>query len=270
MKLRNLFEFFGFKGKPQHYSYDIVEFDLKDFGVVRYAQWKHPAESRKVLTSELVEKYKTYVSEGDFCVDIGAHSGDTSLPMGLAAGQTGCVLALEPNPYVYHVLEKTARANPHLANVIPMMAAAGKKNGFMEFEYSDSGFCNGGRHENMSFLDHGHAYRQKVFSIDLEKELRSDFQMFLPKLSFMKVDAEGYDLYVLLSIEGIVKQYRPVIKAEVFKKTGKKYREDLLGFFEKLNYSVYKIEAEPVEKGEELNMENLFLGTHYDILALPN
>ena len=34
---------------------------------------------------------------------IGAHIGDTTLPIALAAGKKGFVLALEPNPYVFHV-----------------------------------------------------------------------------------------------------------------------------------------------------------------------
>ncbi len=69
--------------------------------------------------------------------------------MALAVGRSGCVLALEPNPFVYHVLEKNARANRSAANIIPMMAAATEKEGFMQFAYSDSGFCNGGRHEDI-------------------------------------------------------------------------------------------------------------------------
>jgi FkbM family methyltransferase len=270
VKLRNILEFFGFKGKPKKYSYELVEFNLEHFGVVRYAQWNHPAESRKAITSQLVEGYQGYIAEGDFCIDIGAHSGDTTLPMALAAGKSGCVLALEPNPYVYHVLQKTARANPRLTNIFPLMAAAGKEEGFMEFEYSDSGFCNGGRHENMPFLVHGHAFRQRVFSIDLEKELRSDFESFLPRLSFLKVDAEGYDLYILLSIERIILEYRPIIKAEVFKKTSSEYRQDLLRFFEMANYSAYRIDSEPLGKGEKLTSETISNQTHYDILALPN
>ena len=67
---------------------------------------KPPSESSKVITSELVDQYRTYVKKGDFCIDVEAHTGDTSLPIGLAAGQEGFVLAFEPNPHVYHVLEK--------------------------------------------------------------------------------------------------------------------------------------------------------------------
>ena len=270
MKLKNIFEFLGFRRKPRHYFYEIADFDLDPFGSVKYAQWKHPAESKKIITSELVKGYQAYVREGDFCIDIGAHSGDTTLPIALAAGKSGCVLAMEPNPYVFHVLQKTARANLGLTNILPLMAAAGKREAFMEFEYSDAGFCNGGRHENISFLEHGHAYRLSVFSVDLEKELRTDFASFLPRFSFLKVDAEGYDLYVLKSLKDLITEFRPVIKAEVFKKTSEEYRKDMLAFFEKADYSLFRIEEEPLGKGEELTMENLSSQTHYDILALPD
>ena len=83
----------------------------------------------------MVDAYREILKEGDFCIDIGAQTGDTTLPMAVAAGVEGCALALEPNPYVYHVLEKNARANNHVANIKTMMAAAGTYEGFMKFEY---------------------------------------------------------------------------------------------------------------------------------------
>ena len=49
MKLKNIFEFLGFRRKPRHYFYEIADFDLDPFGSVKYAQWKHPAESKKSL-----------------------------------------------------------------------------------------------------------------------------------------------------------------------------------------------------------------------------
>jgi len=247
-----------------------MECSIKNIGPVKYAQWLHPNVSEQIINTDLVDNYREYIKEGDFCIDIGAHCGDTSLPMGLAAGKAGCVLALEPNPFVYPVLEKTARSNSHIANIKTIMAAAGLKEGFMEFEYSDSGFCNGGRHENISALKHGHAFNQTVFAINLEQELKSDYAAFLPKLSFIKIDSEGYDLYILQSIQGVVDEFRPVIKAEVFKKTDYNYRNQLLNFLLDRDYAVFKISSEPVAKGEPLTHNNIDVGTHYDILALPN
>jgi FkbM family methyltransferase len=270
VKLKNLFQLLGFRGKHRHYPYEVLDYDLGNGDVVHFAQWKHPVESVKKITADLVTGYRRYIRNGDFCLDIGAHSGDTTLPMAVAAGKDGCVLALEPNPFVFHVLEKNARANTHLTNIQTMMAAAASDEGFMEFQYSDSGFCNGGCYEGMSVFSHGHAYKQEVFSVNLEKELRSDYSHLLHRLSFIKIDTEGYDLYVIKTIEGILREFRPVVKTEVFKKTNSQYRFDLLSLFQKLGYTVYKIKAEPLVTDVELTSDNLNPGSHYDILAVPD
>ena len=269
MRARNLVQLLGIRGGARHYPYEMVPYEIGQGETVRFPQWTHPAESTKVMTPRLVDAYRALISEGDFCVDIGAHSGDTALPMAVAAGRTGCVLALEPNPFVYPVLEKTRRANAHLTHIQTIMAAAAAEEGFMEFEYSDSGYCNGGRHHGISPFRHGHAFKLKVFAINLEAELRSDFAALLPRLRFIKVDAEGYDLEVLKSIEGVVREFRPVIKAEVFKKTDRAYREGMLEYFRGLDYSVKKIREDPLAEGADLTMESLGAGEHYDILARP-
>ena len=266
MKIRSIMNLLGIKVKPKHYGYEIEEHDLGDKGVIRYARWQHP----KSYPMESVDSYQDILNEGDFCIDIGAQVGDTSLPMGVAVGVSGCVLALEPNPFVYHVLEKNARTNAHLANIKPLFAAAADKNGFLEFNYSDAGFCNGGGHEGISKLKHGHTFSQTVYCIDLEKELQEDFGDLLPKLKYIKVDAEGNDLYILRSLYSTIKQFRPIIKAEVFKGTSLDYRLKLLSFMEELNYSVHKAEENPIRAGVLLTKNNLTEWQHYDVLCLPN
>ena len=64
----------------------------------------HPYDMPKSITQPAVDAIRQFVSPGDFVIDIGAHSGDTTVPMALAAGQGGCTLALEPNRYVFKVL----------------------------------------------------------------------------------------------------------------------------------------------------------------------
>lgn len=166
--------------------------------------------------------------------------------------------------------KKNARANTHVANIDTMLAAASDEDSFIEFEYSDAGFCNGGRHEGISVLKHGHPFKQEVFCVNLAKELHEDYAEYLPRLRFIKVDTEGYDLYVLKAIENIVGEYRPVIKAEIYKKTDKQYRVQLLEFFNNHGYVVRKINSEPLAMGVELTRENLDVGKHYDVLALPS
>ena len=271
MKLRNVFEFLGFRTKIKRYQYQIFDYNTEGGGaLIRYAQWMHPNETKKTGFPDLAKLYQRYLNKGDFCIDIGAHTGDTTIPMAVAVGREGCVLALEPNPYVYHVLEKNARINTQVCNIRTILAAALEEEGFIEFEYSDSGFCNGGRHKGISVLKHGHPYKLKVFGINLKEELESDFSEYLPKLKLVKVDAEGYDLYILRSISSILKSYSPIIKAEVYKKTDLQYRRDFISFLvEDIAYRVYRLKSEPLEFGEELTKDNLCDYDHYDIICFP-
>ncbi len=268
MKAKNLLQIVGFRSKPKHYLYTKSEQPL-DVGMVNYFRWEHPSETKKSIPQKLVDGYRSVIKEGDFCIDIGAHTGDTTLPMAVAAGLTGKVLALEPNPFVYHVLEKNIRGNRAITNISSILGAATFEEKFIEFEYSDSGFCNGGRHESISMMQHGHVYKQEVFGINLEKELNDDFKEWLPKLKFIKIDAEGYDLSILKSIVNLVEKYRPYIKAEMFSKTSTAYRNDILSFFKERNYDLFKIAEEPLEKGPELTTENLNDWRQYDVIGVP-
>jgi len=158
LQIRNIYELLGFRKKSKHYRYDINNFDLGNNIKIDYAQWLHPAESKKCITNEMVDAYKEILNTGDCCIDVGAHTGDSTIPMALAVGKSGCVLALEPNPYVYHVLEKNARTNRHILNIKPLMAAVSTEEGFLEFEYSDPGYCNGGRHEGIPFWNRSESH----------------------------------------------------------------------------------------------------------------
>jgi FkbM family methyltransferase len=270
LKIRNLFQLLGFRGRSRRYLYHVADFVIQNGTVVRYAQWLHPAESPKQITGDQVLAYREFVRPGDFCIDIGAHTGDSTLPMAIAAGPTGFTLALEPNPFVYHVLEKNARANRGIANIHTMMAAATQGECFMQFEYSDSGFCNGGRHEGISPFSHGHAFTLDVFGINLSKELRESYGDLLPRLRFVKVDAEGYDLEVVRTIQEIIREFRPHMKVEVYKKSSKAYRKELFSIFLDSRYSIYKVEREPIGRGPLLSLADVDSWKHYDILCVPD
>lgn len=268
IRFNRLFRILGLRSQPRHYAYALENIGEGE-GI--YAHWLHPKVKKKTKTIiNAVFDYQRILKTGDFCIDIGAQTGDTTLPMALAVGKEGCVLALEPNPYSYHVLEKNARANRHITTIYTMMAAAGPHPGFMEFEYSDAGFCNGGRHEGISVWRHGNAYKLKVFCVNLEQELRDDFSDVLPRLRFIKVDTEGYDLSVLRSLANVIRDYRPIVKAEVYKQTDSLYRRDILSFFLTRGYSVFRMDAEPAGCGPRLTENMLEERKHYDILCFPN
>ena len=103
MKLKEFFYILGIKPKVKQWGYIIKNFQLSKYGAVEYAQWLHPSEAKNTIAEDALNELSSFIKKGDFCIDIGAHSGDTTIPMALCVGKTGCVLALEPNKYVYPV-----------------------------------------------------------------------------------------------------------------------------------------------------------------------
>ena len=58
--------------------------------------------------------FTTYLTQGDTAIDIGAHNGVYSLLMAAKCGDTGHVVAFEPDPYAREVLEKNLGLNPEI------------------------------------------------------------------------------------------------------------------------------------------------------------
>src|SRR3954467_5202953 len=200
------------------YGYDVRQFRLPHDGLVEYAQWRHPYDMPKTILQEAVERLRQFISPGDFVIDIGAHSGDTSVPMALAAGPSGCTLAIEPNPYVYKVLAANAALNGTKTNIVPRCCAATQDDGDFVFHYSDASFCNGGFKSQQRWRLYRRKYPLTIRGKNLWRMLHGDFADWLPKLTYIKVDAEGYDRAILASILPVLRERRPVVRTEVFRK----------------------------------------------------
>lgn len=268
MKVRDFAHLLGWRPRPRTYGSEVRTFDLALDGPVQYAQWLHPGERPKVIHQEVVEELRRFIRPGDVAIDIGAHTGDSTIPIALAAGPSGRVLALEPNPYVYAVLDRNAGLNAGKTSIIPMNFAATAASGPIEFEYSDAGFCNGGRHEGISRWRHGHAFTLKVQGVNLEHYLEAYLPDLVPRLRFIKVDAEGYDLTVLESLAGLIDRTRPFIRAEVFKLTTAEQRTRLHRFFSARDYDVFRLAGEADYRGERLDAADMTRWAHFDVFGV--
>jgi len=269
MKVSRLVHLLGVRPKPRIYGDDVCAFDLPDDGRVEYAQWLHPRETPKTIAQEMVDELRRFLRPGDVAIDIGAHTGDSTIPIALAVGATGCVLALEPNPFVFPVLAKNAQLNAAKTHIVPLMFAATSEDGRVEFEYSDAGFCNGGRHEGMSRWRHGHAFPLTVEGRNLPSYLHRQYPHLLPKLTYIKVDAEGYDRTILTTLAGVIAARRPYIKAEVYAHANRPQRERLLQFFVEQSYEVHRVESETNYRGQVLGQADLMRWRHFDVFCTP-
>lgn len=269
MKLREIAGLLGWRRAPVTYGFQIRRFDLPSDGPIEYAQWLHPGESAKVIRQEVVDHLRGFIAPGDVVIDIGAHSGDSSVPLALAAGPSGRVLALEPNPYVFPVLERNAALNVGRTSIVALNFAATAVSGPVTFEYSDAGFCNGGRHQGISRWRHAHAFPLTVRGEHLPTYLQAEMPELIERIRFIKVDAEGGDLEVLESLAGLIDRQRPCIRAEVYRHTGEARRRALLRFLVSRSYEVYRIEHETEYLGEKVLEGDLMRWRHFDVFAVP-
>ena len=269
MKLREVLYLLGFRPKPRTYPYEVVTFDLPDEGQVSYARWRHPAESEKKIRQSTVDRLREFIRPGDVAIDVGAHTGDTTLPMAMAAGPDGAVLALEPNPFVFPVLQANARLNRDRTRIIPRMFAATPEPGRFTFEYSDPGYCNGGRHQGIGRWRHGHAFELEVRGVHLESWMERHHPELIPRLRYLKVDTEGWDYEVLVSMRGLIRERTPYIRAEVYRHLDRERRTRLFDFFADLGYGVHLMEGEEGKVGRRLARDEMDLRAHFDVFGVP-
>jgi len=258
------------KKSLHEYGWEVKQFNLHPYGLVEYAQWMHPYEHPKIIDNDSVLFCQQFIKKGDLVIDIGAHTGDTALPMALCAGSEGIVLALEPNRYVYKILEQNSKLNKALTNIKPLNFAATDTEGTFTFNYSDASFCNGGFFQRIKNQKHGHKHTLEVEGKNLEKYLLANYAEQLPKLSFIKVDAEGFDKEILKSIYTIIKTYKPTIVSECNKHLIDEERFELFDILHSIGYSLkmtdnfQSLNNTAIEKKEDM-----LLWKHFDFIASP-
>jgi len=269
MKLKHIFNLLPFR-KTKTFPYELTVHKTK-YGEINYAQWLHPSEKRKAFSNDVLDFYSNYIKKGDLVIDIGAHTGDTTLLYGILAGKDGVVVAFEPNEYVFKVLNKNVSINIDSMSIIPYQFAAGNGSEDLIFNYSDFGFCNGGKLSEFKMFKHGHFAKLKVQSINIAKLLKSNILAnMIDKLSFIKIDTEGNDLYILQALKEILKDKKPVIQTEIYKLLPHEKRITTITFLNDIGYNVFKLDDKTYSL-DAITIDNLSDtgNTHFDIIAIP-
>ena len=269
VKLKDIPRALGLKSAAREYPTEIEQLTLPGEGAIRFAHWLHPGESRKTVTQESVDALRTFLRAGDAAIDIGAHTGDSTLPMALAVGRTGTVFALEPNPYVFKVLALNATLNPASTHIEPLMFAAMPEDGEFEFEYSDEGYCNGGFHQAVSAWTHGHFSKLRVQGRNLTAYLKANAPEALAKVRFVKIDTEGFDRSVARTLADLLKASRPYLKTEIYKHMPGDERAGYFGDLRSLGYRLFKCDDVEYRGEALLEPADLSKWRHFDVFAVP-
>ena len=273
LKAKEFIYLLGLKPKPKTFGFVIETHDLSREGRIEVARWLHPDAYpiKPVQVQAAVDQLRRFLRAGDVAIDIGAHTGDTTLPIALAVGATGRVLGLEPNPYVFPVLERNASLNPAKTSILPLNFAAMRTDGSYEFQYGEEGYCNGGFHEGMSKWLHGSAFKVRVEGRNVHAFLTGQHPDLIPRLRFIKIDAEGFDLPILETLEDLVRRQRPFLQVEMFslRKSTAAYRLALYDFLIRHGYEVHRLDGDANYLGDRITPENLMRWNVYDVFCIP-
>jgi FkbM family methyltransferase len=147
---------------------------------------------------------------GMVCIDVGANEGLYTLFASRRVGPTGLVLALEPSSREYERLIRNLWLN-QASNVVAVKAAASERSGCAELHIAEPGH---GGHNTLG------RFAYPVRAVAKEKvELLSLDQLYmccpLPRVDFIKIDAEGSELSVIRGAHGLLERFRPLLQVEI-------------------------------------------------------
>jgi FkbM family methyltransferase len=226
----------------QHYGTRVDLFKLNNGETVEFANWLNPLIKPEEITQGEIDFFRKYITPGTFCIDIGANIGDKTVPMAIAAGGDGLVLGFDPNPAVFKVLEANSRLNVGKANIVPLQFAATETNKQFYFASSEASMSNGGLIEDLNDSFHGkYKLKEPIRGVNLAEYLQEHYAEWLQKFSFIKLDAEGFDYFILKTLIPLVKKHHPTIIMEVYHRISAQTRSDIFSLLKELDYTIFNI-----------------------------
>lgn len=173
---------------------------------------------------------------GTEIIEVGANNGNFTIEFAELVGDEGRVYAFEPQRIVFQQLCGNIFLNG-LDNVYTFNAAVGHENGIVGVENVDY-------HQNgpVNFGD-VHVVNDKHTQISIPLLTLDSIEF--SKLSMIKIDVQGFEVYVIRGAIETIKQYRPFIFVEVEDDQLSKYgfsEHDLIKEIEQLNYTVIRFQ----------------------------
>jgi len=226
----------------QEYPPKIEVFDLGKYGFIEFANWSNPLVEQIKIDSPMVEFFNQFIKEGDLVIDIGANIGDTTVPMALCAGKKGMTIGFDPNPFVLKILRKNASLNKDKYTLEPQPFAISTHDEEFFFISSEASFANGAISSTKESQHGKFVQPEKVYGVNLKAFLETKYANWIDKLSFIKIDTEGYDKEIIKSIGDLILEHQPVIIAESFGALSEEGKIELYDVIKSKGYDIFYFE----------------------------
>jgi FkbM family methyltransferase len=189
----------------------------------------------KIFETEIIEIARQYISLGSVVLDIGANFGQMTLIFAELVGEEGSVFSFEADDFVFSILEKNIAVSK-CQNINPVCKAVYDKDGQTMF-FPTPDFKRFGSYGSYGLAPNALSGR-KVETLTI------DSLNIQTPISFMKVDVQGSDLFVLKGATETIKRYQmPIIfeYEEQFNDDFHTSLDDYLRFIESIDYKIEKI-----------------------------
>ncbi len=179
--------------------------------------------ARSIPEFFLIKKIKKILPDNIVMIDVGGNSGGI---FSLFLDKSKLIYVFEPIPSLYKTIENSILVNNE-KKVVLIKKALGNSNEFVSMlDNNNSSVVNG-------------ATNAEVLTVEmsaLDIELKS-----LQKIDFIKIDVEGFELFVLEGSQKILKEKRPFLLLELhpfFIQNFDKNYTDVINFIENCNYKI--------------------------------
>lgn len=196
---------------------------------------------------ELIDRV---VREGDTAIDIGANFGLWAYYLSRAAGPSGRVYSFEPIPFTARTFKLIARGLGFTRNVELVAKGCGEAAGNVVFSVPvmETGAISAGlvhmrgRNDDRPGREK-HARFPKTKDVECEVVTIDEFLPDVQRVSLLKCDVEGADLYALRGARETLKKHKPVVIVEItpwFLEGFGLSAGDVVSFFDELGYRCYR------------------------------
>ena len=187
-------------------------------------------------------------------VDVGANQGEFSL-FASSKIKNGKVLSFEPVSSNINLLKKNIELNNFTQIELFEFGLLDIETDLPVYTSEDE-ILNSGRHEGLSTLypDDYRSVQEEIIQLKVFDDL---FFSNLERLDFIKIDIEGAELPALKGMLKTITKFKPQILIEISSETIKNTNyefEELLGFFENLNYQAYSLFRGNLVKENDLKL----------------
>lgn len=187
-----------------------------DGHTLRYVPGTRPVRLRYSRSPNSVARYdalqaawlSTHLTEGDTVIDVGAHHGAYTVLMAAKCGQTGHVVAIEPDPYSRRVLVRNIGLNPGIKRPAVEVCACSDEIGEATL------FCRRGNSQSSlarSAAEFSPAYGPEEIRVPLVTLDSYLSKCGLPGLRCVKIDAEGAEIRILRGAKQVLASNADVV-----------------------------------------------------------